>query len=577
MKKYLLYFFILLLAFARFIYVDRIPAGMSNDEIECAISAKSYALYARDVSGFGIPLSLFKTRMDGKISPIAPLVLSLPLKFLSLNQSTIRIFYVIVNLLTALCLYFLVKTLSSKKNLGLIAATLFLINPWSTYLSREALDTPFALLFYVAGITALLKLEGWKLIIPFFLFILAFFSYIGGQFLFLPVILICLVYKSWSDKIKFLKSKTALGFTAASVIFVLLYILISRQIPESTLFSRSSDLFFTDTAKISSIVNNSRRQIIENPFNNLFLNKPIEIFKTFTGRYLAAFSPDVLFISGDYRATYRFGEHGLLYLLDIPLILLGLTGLYSKNKRVFLFLTGLALISPIATGVSKIEVSVINRSFLLLPVLIIFSTYGLAELIGLFSNKKVKIVVSGLIILILLISTLNFYNFYFLRFPILGQENYWLSERVLDKYLTWNNNQSVEIITDRPRSSYLRAVFFSDGKTQKEILEKLIPYNQNPTDYQIGNIKFTGVCPKALDKNTLYAISTTVSGCKIPDKPDFTIIDQKDAGTLINIYNSPICKGVSKEPWRRFSYISDYSVEKMDYNNFCSRWISIPE
>lgn len=548
---------------------------MSNDEIEYAISSKSYALYARDISGYGFPLSLLKTQTDGAISPIPPLLLSPLFLIFPLDQITIRTVYVFISLLTALCLYFLVTTLFRKKTLGLMAVILFLINPWSIYLSRQATESPFALLFYLAGIVTLLRVSRWKLILSFLLFILAFFSYHGGKFIFLPIILLCLAFRLWSNEFNKIRIKSAAIFITCSLIFILSYILISRLVPDSILFSRSSDLFFTDNQKMASLVNEERRLTIDNPLKDLISNKPSAIFKVFVSQYLTAFSPDVLYLGGDLRATYRFGEHGLFYLFDIPLILLGLVGLYAKKRRIFYFLMGLVVISPIATAVSRIEISVINRSFLLLPIFIILSSFGLMELFNIFIKRTVRITVALLVIFLIAVSSINFYYFYLLKFPILGQENYWLSERVLDKYLAWNSStQPTEILVNRPRSSLLRWTFLSDDDTQREMLSNPIPYDERITSFKFRNITFAKSCPDKFNRNTLYAIARDVENCSFPPDPVFSILNQKDSGTIINIYNSTICSVISKDFWRRFNYISDYSIEGMNYDRFCSTWIA---
>ncbi len=106
---------IILLLIIRFLLLDRFPVGLSNDEVEYAISAKTYALSGKDVSGYPFPLSLFKTKTDGLISAIPPFILSPIFKIIPLNQTNIRIVFVLINLATLVALYFLTKNLFSKK------------------------------------------------------------------------------------------------------------------------------------------------------------------------------------------------------------------------------------------------------------------------------------------------------------------------------------------------------------------------------------------------------------------------------------------------------------------------------
>jgi len=409
------------------------------------------------------------------------------------------------------------------------------------------------------------------MIIPFILFALAFFSYQGGKLIFIPVILITIWYKLRNQKIKFSESRANLIFTAISIIFFISYLFTSLKISDSDINSRSKDIsvFGSET---KSIVNEKRKQTIATTFDNIFINKFITEGKIITKRYLSAFSPEVLFISGDTRAIYRFEEHGLFYLIDIPLIILGILEIYKRKKNAFHFLIALLIIAPLPTALSKVETSVIHRSFFLLPILTIFSAYGLDKLL---KSKKLKSLLAPSLIVLLLIQVLYFYHFYFFRLPVLGQEKYWLSESVLNKYLNYSDSKAV-FVSPAARSSFLRFILLSDNKTQKEFLKKDYPYRENETEreYQFKNITFTHNCPEKLDDKIIYAISY-INNCKIDEKPSFLIQDQRDAGTLISIYNSKICQGISKDTYRRFHLRRYYSLEKMNYEDFCSNWINI--
>lgn len=576
MKKVIFLGIILVLGILRFLYIDWIPVGLSNDEIEYMVSAKSYSLYGKDVSGFGFPLSLIKTQTDGIISPIPAMVLSLPLKFLPLNQSIVRSLYVIVNLLTAFCLYLISNHIFPKKRPGIIVSILFLTSPWSIYFSRHLVDTPFALLFYLAGILLLLRNKGWKLIYAFIFFGMAFFSYHGGKFIFLPIILCTFIFKAAIANENILKIKGYWISMLFSLLFMFTFLLVNSIIPDSATNTRRGDIIFNNKPLLEQTVNTARQQSIQNPFTNLLSNKGSVIFKTFTKQYLTAFSPEVLFVGGDLRATYRFNQFGLLFLFDLILVPLGIITMYSKNRKVFFYLLTLMIAAPLATAVSTIEISVINRSFLLLPILTIFSAYGLIEVIEIPKTRIVKYIAILIATLAIMISILSFYVFYFFRFPITAQENYWLSESLIDKYSSFiQTDQQVVLITDRPRSTYLRYIFFSDKKVQSAHLVSPVPFSGNSPEYVIGNIVFTNRCPKKIDNKIIYVISSKI-GCSIEQKPDFVITDQKDAGRLFAIYNSSICKGVSGEKWRRFNQMSYYKFWDMNYEDFCKKWIFIP-
>ncbi|BCX14803.1 MAG: hypothetical protein KatS3mg088_486 [Patescibacteria group bacterium] len=563
---------IIAIVIIRFFSINLIPPGISDDEVEYAISAESYSLYNRDISGSRFPISLFESQTYGKISAIPPILTSVPLKIIKFNVTNLRILYMFVNLITAFFVYILTLRLTNSKKTALLGSILFLVNPWSIYLSTYIGDSPFALLFYLSFIATLLIFNGWKLIIPFLILIMAFFSYHGGKIILLPILLITLLFKKKVDKK--IKPKEFIIITILTTIFLLTYLIISLNLPNSDINARSKEISLF-TPEIISSVNKNRTQIIQNPLTNIFINKYTESFRQKTKQYLSAFSPEVIFISGDTRALYRFEYHGLFYLIDIILISIGLLEMYKKKIYSFLFLISLAVIAPIPTAISKIEISVINRSFLLLPVIIIFSAYGFTFLVNIVP-KKIKKLVIPILICLYITSITYFYHFYLFRMPITGQEKYWLSENVICKYLEYKDiNKEVKIITPNPRSALLRFLILSKNKDIKDAIKNPLPYIEENKEYQLGSITFTKLCPETISKNTIYIKSSRLA-CDIPFKPTFTIIDQKDAGVIINIYNSDICQGISKDVYRRFHYLKYYDLENLSYEDFCSNWINIP-
>lgn len=253
-------------------------------------------------------------------------------------------------------------------------------------------------------------------------------------------------------------------------------------------------------------------------------------------------------------------------------LILGLAAIYKKDKAKFFLLASLILVAPIPTAISRVETSVINRSFLILPLFLIIISVGINEIISL--NKKA---INYLIVIVYAALFANFLNFYFLRFPITNQENYWLGERVLFKYLSYaEDTQKVTVVTNRPRSTYLRFITMSENNTQKQILEKQeLPYIEGLVKYNLGNIEITNICPIKINTDQILAINQD-TGCEIKEKQSFNITDQKDAGAIFKIYNSQICKDYSKETYRRFHTIGLYGIEKLKYEEFCLNWINIP-
>src|SRR3989344_8104629 len=108
--KLIIVLFICLIAI-RFLWIDRIPPGMLHDEIEYALSSKTYQLFGTDLSGISFPSSLIKPNTLGSISPIPSLFFSPLWNILPLNILTIRIVYVLLNIATSLVLGWFIYSL----------------------------------------------------------------------------------------------------------------------------------------------------------------------------------------------------------------------------------------------------------------------------------------------------------------------------------------------------------------------------------------------------------------------------------------------------------------------------------
>lgn len=555
------------LIISRFFYLDRFPIGMSHDEIEYTLSAKTYFLSGVDLSNSPFPKSIFQTKTEGVISFLPPILLSPYFGLIPLNQFTVRLPYIIINLLTALVFYLLIKKLFENKNLALVSAVIFLANPWSFYLSRTACDTAWSLLFYLGGILFILNNSKIKLILSWCFFTLGFFAYGGAKLILIPMVLICLFYRCFWSKIK-LNFKSAFLFLLGILIVFGFYFLGNSFFPESINQNRAHEILFLNQSSIIPVVDTNRKASLESPLKDIFINKITVSLEIFFQKYLTAFSPEVLFVSGDSRGTYHFGYHGLFFLIDFVFIFVGLINLFKKYPKKTSFLLLLILISPLSTAINTIGTSVINRSFLLLPLLIILSSYGILTVYQ-FLSTKIGSIFSFLILLgVILISFVNFFYFYFFQFPIIGQENYFFSQHLIGNYIARNNGHKMVVVDSEPRLIFLETVFYST-KNQNSVLKDFVK-NQN---YQINNASFSSTCPKVFDSQTTYIINSSMANC-ISQKDSLKSINEEQfGGPLYFIINDSLCSSFPSQKWLRFHLVKDYLPEKLDNSTFCQTWI----
>lgn len=554
---------IILLVLARFFWINRFPPGLNHDELEFVLSSKTYSLFGTDLSGYGFPLSLFKTETLGQISALPPMAMAPFWFILPLNYQTARIPHAIVGVLTAIFFGLLCQQFFRKKNISYLAVIVFLMNPWSFSLSRFAVDTLFSLFFYIAAIVLYLSFKEWKIIIPLVLFLLGFFSYISAKILFFPVIIGSIIYKIYLNKNNKQSVSDGVLMLTAIIVFSLVFFFISSRIPGATISGRANEIIFFDQEILTKAVNTLRNQSIALPLKALFINKFSESIKLFITGYFAAFSPSTLFVAGE-----NLFFHGLFYLFDIILLVIGGVMIGSKHKKEFWFLIFLLLIAPIPTALSEHGQSIVNRSFLLMPVLLVFITYGLYE----FCRYRWTILLAGII---LFISFSRFFFIYFYQLPVFAQESNLGSYRVLAKYLLLeSSNKNIIVITNEPRPIYLATILSSPASQQSKLLAENKKYHKYSESFYLKNITFTKKCPSSFSASGEYILESVVGKCTPAKKATYLILNQRDAGDVFRIYNGQLCEGLSLNRYQYQHLLSDYDIEKMTKPVFCQRWIA---
>lgn len=531
---------LLILVAIRFVWLNEFPVGVLHDEIDVSLSSKYYFEKGTDISGIKFPKSLFVTNSWASISGLPSYLLTNIYGPFSLTPLVIRIPYVVISLITALVISLLVYEITKLKKTAILSCLISLMNPWLYFYSRQPTEAPFSLLFALFGTYLFLKLKNnnrlWSLIF----FVPSFYSYFGAKPV-IPIFIILFVigYNKFVDK---LSAKTIYIFVLSSILLVVTYFWISRYYGGGTLNQRENQLTFLNFDRYSNIVNIKRRESIDFPFRDIFYNK----YTVFVGisiyKVLGPFSPNFLFLSGD--SVVPFEDHGVLYYIDLPLILLGIyyfIGTNDKKEKELFFLTILLLISgAVGPGVSLMGDQFVFRAFLQIPAYIILIAYA-------FSKMNYKILIVALIIYV--VSFVNFLVFFFFRYSISQQDNHFITERVIASYIKRVNN-NVTMVTSEPERLYYQAEFYNDDADRELFVDKCLD------NYLISK---TYIVDAKLD-------------CKINN--DFIVIqNQKDSGVKYKIINDKLCNQNLLTNYRRNHLISDYNIEAMDDKIFCNRWI----
>jgi len=410
-KSEILLFLILALAFILRIWqVGEIPTFIS-DEASIGYNAYSVLKTGRDEWGSFLPIS-FKSFGEYKL-PIYIYSAVPSVALFGLSETATRLPSVLAGVAAVGLIFLLGRQLFSEK-VGLLAAFFLAINPWHFEVSRMALEANLALVFILAGVYFLLFAEKNKkaLFLSFFLFTLSFYTYNSCR-LFIPLFLFLFF---------FFQRKTWIGILKRNWLALVMVLVLSLPIFLSGFQGSSQRLtkvgIFTDPGIINRIEAGRALCFGENSplLCRLFYNRPITYSQVFAKNYLSHFSLKYLFSQGSGLAQYSVPGRGALYPFELPFLILGVIFLFKKKRRENLILFGLWLLTaPIANSFTGEAHPV--RALILLPVFPILSALGMVYVFDLVKKRKLRLLFSFGLGLIVLICLFGYLTTYFFDYP----------------------------------------------------------------------------------------------------------------------------------------------------------------
>lgn len=571
--------FLLLAILFRLIWLDKIPTGISDDEMGFLLNSKAVLLTGHDLRGVWSPFSLQPITGGFPQAEIPYLLLAPVVGNLPFSLVYSKLPFVTVSVLLVLVIYLVVKELIGPEE-GYIAGIVAAVNPWCVFFGRTAYEAPFAVFFYFVALYILLKAKGRLILLACIPLFIAFYSYMGTKLLFLPFIMIIgtflYSYKRNARHIRYYI------FVFSFCLFIFLHFIYSIQ--KQSTSQRLSELASPYSADVMNTVNLERRQSINNPLTNVFSNKYVVFGKSLIEKYYRVFSLDYLFLYGEGRSTFSLYQHGYFYYIDAVFLLMGIFVLYNRNKHVWILLISLLLISPIpavmntgSTGFAAL------RAALLYPIFIILIAIGIRAFISVCTTRKYGTAYVLTVFMIYTVSILNFSNLYFFRNPIYNSEAYNLSSRLLSRYLALvhADDHRVLVLPKNPHVSFEHYIFETDSYsriTADTIRQQLVQQT-----YTLHNITFSACSDELFaseDFSDRIIIIPTDSVCdhltEITLSEGKIIAQLADGGAVYTIYNDPLCKGFKLNKYPDNFYLSDFSIENMSAEHFCRKFITDP-
>ncbi|MFA6518154.1 MAG: hypothetical protein WCV93_00700 [Candidatus Shapirobacteria bacterium] len=574
-KKINPYFWIITLALVLRVWgYDKNPVGLVHDEIHQLVNAKSLLLTGKEAAGTGAGVFNNNPYCEGNcVFGELPSYLLVPFALLPTNFPWLKLPFIILSLAMVYLGGKFFENLTGNKKIGMLVGLVTAINPWSVNFGRTAYENLFSFMFYFWSLYLWTKkpVKLTNKIGAIVTGLAASLCYFGAKPIFVPIMLLGLGY-SWFEEKKNIRKYLILGMVV--VILMAGYGLILKnsyagvRLKETNLINR----------EVVEQVNEERRMSLEIPiFRDVFINKYTVLAKILIKKYFAVLAPNYLFNEGELGYDhFMIANHPFLYLIDLPLILLGLYFLAVNNARALVLIGGLLFVLPITPTLSNFASTYALRAGLVFPILAGVSGVGIYELNKLLGNKKRWMV--GLVFLGYLVSIINFLVMYWFRTPFEKSAGWVFFERETARYISLvqdiNKTTKIELTTKDPVDVIYEYALFT-GKINNKIFVEEMNRAITSRTYMVNGIKFSKLCPTEIDDKTVYLWEREQGCVKEPNRLA-RISEPRDGGARYFIPNEQLCEGVTLGAYPFPRKVEDFMIEKMDRNEFCQKWISKP-
>lgn len=541
--RLLLILILLLAALLRIPYLGELPLGLTIDEAGQGYSAYSILKTGKDEWGDFLPLN---PRGFGDYKPPLFMYLLVPsIAVFGLSEFSVRLPSAIAGILTVWIIYFLAKNLLQSKNLGLTASFFMAIAPWHVYSSRLGWESNTGLMFFCLGIWLFLKSIKIKRWIIFSIagFGLSALSYHSFK-LISPLMFIVMLAIFWKQIKLDRKIMTLSGIAGLIFVIILGYGFIfsgaSRRVQDQTILKEEN------LAQLREAQFDDR---LPQPLNRVLNNKYAFFTSKMTDNYIGYFSFPFLF--GPHRSNgsvLNFPTQGLLYIWQLPIILLGIFYLIKNFTNSSKLIFAWFFIAPIPASITW-DYMHAGRSQAIFPILTIISVVGLNYLLQLVKNARYKLwVIYAISVLITVSLILRIDNYFFHTFNkphgglVQGYDE-------IVKYTQETRGKYNKIIFTKSNSEPQAFIAFytkwnpsdfqKQSKEWKSFEEKGFRY-LDMTDYNLGKYEFKKV-DLSRDRNEQNALIIGTEEEILPFiNPAFTVKDATGKTVFIAVQSNEI-------------------------------------
>ena len=449
---------LILATILRFYQLNTLPA-LNADEAAIGYNAYSLISTGKDEHGHPWPIHF---ESFGDFKPGLFFYLVLPFVWLlGLNEWAVRVPGALLGVGTVFLMYLLVGYFSPKKNFQLLATMLLAISPWHIHFSRGGWEVNAGTFFIVLGLWLFLKGFNnyrwwmWSTLA----LVASFYTYHSARIV-VPLLLLWLLvfYRQqlWSNRKKLLLP-VALG--------IILLIPLVRDFTGPAGNSRASGVSIFADLGVTLRINVERGEHGNNrSFPALiFHNKVVNFGYEFLSNWGEHFWGEFLFISGDEIQRNKVPEFGVLYLVQLPFLIIGFLAIARSSTGWGVILWWL-MVAPAAAALTFQSPHALRAHNMLIPLTII-TAYGLNKIL------EWKYTYRWVVVLIFLLLSWDFSRYLHQYYAHMAKEYPFSSQygvKELVSYINQNYDKYPEfIITDRYDQPYILFLFYMNYPPQK--------------------------------------------------------------------------------------------------------------
>lgn len=411
---------ILLIAFFfRFWNLTKYPVHLTMDEVAIGNNAYSILKTGMDEWGVRYPMA-FKSVGDYK--PPVNVYLTVPsIAIFGLTEYAIRFPVAIIGVLSAIVMIFLARQLGMSLIESFFAGFFIAVSPWHMHFSRASFEAVSALFFFITGFSLFLywmkKRKSYLAILSAASFSLSVWTY-HSERVFVPIfVLIFLALHKDKIKLKVKKDRKQLSlFLLTTLLFAIPFIYLTVFTPAIRTRALSTSIL-RDASLTRNLHGGNYTSLVESVFDNDWYL----IYRHWLGKYLNYFDLRFWFWKGMQFTPPGYPDLGLLYVVDLPLVLMGFYALVKSNKKLLKrCVLVLFLLGPIPASFTMNEQHPL-RALVWIPFFALITASGFGYLLRIF-KRRTKIIYVYMVLLVL--NIIYFVDIYTHHFPNYFAE-YW--------------------------------------------------------------------------------------------------------------------------------------------------------